>query len=188
MGPFAHSKCADKVRVIQRFHIVTRGWADIAYNAVVCPHGSVFEGRGLHTTSAANGDTVPNDTHYAVCYLGGENDPFTDAGKQGFHDAVQWLRTEGDAGPEVNGHRDHKSTACPGDAIYAWLRSHNFNLEDDMFSEEDRKDLKELKEGLASLRELVVSIRGKERERDQRIAGRDKARDDAVLDAVKGDK
>ena len=114
MGAFPHEKCAEKVRGIQGFHRDGRGWADVAYNALVCPHGYIYEGRGPNTASAANGYSTANATWYAVCYLGGERDPLTDAGKQGFRDAVQWLRTEGNAGPEINGHRDHKATACPG--------------------------------------------------------------------------
>ena len=126
MGSFPHGQCASKVRSIEAFHRNTRGWADIAYNAIVCPHGYVFEGRGAGVKSAANGNASTNDDWYAVCYLGGERDPFTTEGKQGMHDAVQWLRARGGAGPAVNGHRDHKSTACPGDVIYGWLRSHDF--------------------------------------------------------------
>ena len=123
MGDFPHSACAEKVRGIQGFHRDGRGWADIAYNALVCPHGYVFEGRGPNVASAANGYSTANISHYAVCYLGGERDPLTDDGKQGFRDATGWLRDEGNAGPEINGHRDHKATACPGDQIYAWLKS-----------------------------------------------------------------
>lgn len=127
MGSFPHSACDDKVRSIERFHEQTRGWADLAYNAVVCPHGYVFEGRGVNTQSAANGNSDDNDDWYAVCYLGGERDPFTDAAKAAFIEAVQWLRSDGNAGSRVNGHRDHKSTECPGDVIYRWLKTADFN-------------------------------------------------------------
>lgn len=126
MGSFPHSACDDKVRGIQKFHRETRDWADIAYNAVVCPHGYVFEGRGLWTQSAANGTAEDNDDWYAVCGMWGEGDPFTDEGKQGFLEAVRWLRTEGGAPDRVNGHRDHKSTECPGDVVYHWLRNTDF--------------------------------------------------------------
>lgn len=121
MGGFPHSLCARKVRTIQRFHKVTRGWADIAYNAIVCPHGYVFEGRGPGVKSAANGWEQVNDDWYAVCYLGGVGDDFTEAGRQGFLDAFAWLTKKGAAGPKRNGHRDHKQTACPGDQIYRWV-------------------------------------------------------------------
>lgn len=123
MGGFSHGQCAAKVRGIEAFHRDNRGWADIAYNALVCPHGYVFEGRGPGVKSAANGDGQANDDWYAVCYLGGERDGFTDEGKAGFLEAFGWLTREGDAGPRRNGHRDHKATACPGDEIYRWVQS-----------------------------------------------------------------
>lgn len=127
MGVFPHAKCGEKVRGIQAFHRDTRKWADIAYNAIVCPHGVVFEGRGPGVKSAANGGTQDNDDWYAVCYLGGERDGFTDDGKAGMVTAVDWLRRDGGAGPQVNGHRDHKATACPGPAIYEWLNEHDWD-------------------------------------------------------------
>ncbi|MGH3998841.1 MAG: N-acetylmuramoyl-L-alanine amidase [Pseudonocardiaceae bacterium] len=129
MGSFAHSQCDNKVRSIEAFHRDTRDWADIAYNALVCPHGYVYEGRGVNTMSAANGNSTTNGAWYAVCYLGGERDPFTTDAKKAFVEAVQWLRSEGNAGSRVNGHRDHKATACPGDTIYAWLKAANFNAD-----------------------------------------------------------
>jgi hypothetical protein len=124
MGDFAHSVCTRKVRTIERFHAVTRGWSGIAYSAVVCPHGYVFEGRGIGVRTAANGESAigGNDHWYAVCYLGGAGDPFTAAGQRGMADAIAWLR-RGGAGPKVNGHRDHHATECPGDDIYAWAHS-----------------------------------------------------------------
>ena len=128
MGPFEHGLCAVKVRGIQRFHKEDRKWADIAYNLLVCPHGYVFEGRGVGVRSAANGSTQTNDDWYAVCYLGGELDGFTENGKAGFTYAVQLLRRAG-AGPKVNGHRDHKATSCPGPSIYAWLQTADFSEE-----------------------------------------------------------
>ena len=129
MGAFSHDKCAGKVRTIERFHAVTRGWAGIAYNLLVCPHGYVFEGRGAGVRSAANGTSNigGNDQWYAVCYLGGQGDGFSDAAKIAVVDAVRYLRETGGAGQAVNGHRDHHATECPGDAIYAWLQTAKFD-------------------------------------------------------------
>ena len=128
MGTFPHGQCAGKVRTIRRFHQGTRGWAEIAYSAIVCPHGYVFECRGLHTETAANGtSSIGGNPHwYAVCYMSGQGDPFTDAAKAAYHEAVDWLRTEGGAGLKVNGHRDHHSTECPGDVIYKWLHAEDW--------------------------------------------------------------
>jgi len=77
IGSFPHSSCAALVRGIQAFHMDTRGWADLAYSAIGCPHGYVFEGRGPGHRTAANGTDDGNQRFYAVCFLGGEGDEFT---------------------------------------------------------------------------------------------------------------
>jgi len=158
MGGFPHRLCARKVRAIERFHVATRGWAGIAYNALVCPHGWVFEGRGVWTMSAANGNTYVNGRWYAVCYLSGKGDRFTAAAKVGFRAAFAWLATEGGAGPRRNGHRDHKPTECPGDVIYRWVHSTDFSTpiptseEDDMpFTDWPKKDQDALAETVAKV-------------------------------------
>lgn len=160
VGELEHHQCAARVRSIERYHRDSNGWADVAYNALVCQHGHVYEGRGLHTKSAANGYARVNATWYAVCYLGGAGDGITPAGKAGMVEAVRWLRAAGGAGPRVNGHRDHKATACPGDAIYQWLQSADFSttphradpnyLELDDMNEDDLRELirDELRHGL----------------------------------------
>lgn len=123
MGVFPHESCAAKVRGIQGFHMDARGWQDIAYTYVVCPHGFVFEGRGIGVRTAANGTNVGNSTAYAVCYLGGEGDGFTAAGARAMRAAFDRLDGPGRAGPGRNGHRDWKSTACPGNEIYHWVHA-----------------------------------------------------------------
>lgn len=119
MGTFTHASCPAKVRGIQAFHMDARGWSDIAYNAVVCPHGYVFEGRGQGVRSAANGTNVGNDADYAVCYLGGEGDPFTAEGATAMAEALHWVSPGG----RRHAHRDWKPTTCPGDTIAAWVHS-----------------------------------------------------------------
>lgn len=119
MGPFPHESCAAKVRGIQNFHMDGRGWADIAYNALVCPHGFVFEGRGPGRRSAAQGTNDGNAHYYAVCYLGGAGDPFTDAGAQAYLDAFAWLG----GGSEKRPHSFFHATACPGDLIRGWINA-----------------------------------------------------------------
>lgn len=135
--PWPHSRCFRLVRSIERHHEYGNGWGDIAYNLLPCPHGYVFEGRGVGVRSAANGYFEVNDDWYAVCYLGGVGDRFTAAGRGAMVDAVQLLREKGNAGPRVNGHRDHKSTTCPGDTIYDWLRRADFNQEEEMPNPKD---------------------------------------------------
>lgn len=120
-----HEWCAGRVRAIQAAHLAnpTEGWIDIAYNAVICPHSYVFEGRGPHHETGANGNQPLNLAHYAVCAMLGDSgltEP-NDALLAGVCDAIEWLRREGGAGSEVKGHRDGYPTQCPGDPLYAWI-------------------------------------------------------------------
>lgn len=117
MGSFPHTSCASKVRGIQAFHMDGRGWADIAYSAVVCPHGYVYEGRGKGRRSAAQGTNDGNAHYYAVCGLWGQGDPVTDAAKQAYLDAFAWLGGGGQRRP----HSSFHATACPGDPVRAWI-------------------------------------------------------------------
>lgn len=118
MGSFPHASCATKVRAIQNFHMDSRGWQDIAYSLLVCPHDYVFQGRGPNVRTAANGTNVGNNTAGAVCYLGGVGDGFT--GQAAMRAGFDYLDRAGH-GPRRNGHRDWKPTQCPGDTIYEWI-------------------------------------------------------------------
>lgn len=119
---WSHDKCDSLVRGIQNFHMDGRGWNDIAYNFVVCPHETVYEGRGLNVINGANGTNVGNRTSHAVMWLSGQENPFTEGEKNGFRLAVRFV-SERTAAPDVAiGHRDHKSTECPGNERYNWIK------------------------------------------------------------------
>lgn len=116
-----HSKCASLIRGIQNFHMNTRGWSDIAYNFLVCPHGYTFEGRGLNVINAANGTTVGNRTSHTICCLAGTGNPFTFDEKLGLRETVLYIALNGSAQKRCIGHRDWHSTDCPGDDRYEWV-------------------------------------------------------------------
>jgi len=119
-----HDLCIAAVRGIQKGHQDGNGWLDIGYTAAVCAHRKVFIGRGLHHLPAANGAGL-NSGHYAVLGLVG-NSGLTvppDGMLHGLRDAIEWLRKEGAAGPEIKGHRDGFSTDCPGPKLYSWVKA-----------------------------------------------------------------
>ncbi|GAB2327901.1 LysM peptidoglycan-binding domain-containing protein [Streptomyces griseoincarnatus] len=122
----AHSLCDDYVRSIRASHLanVRENYVDIAYTALVCEHGVVFEGRGTHKRPGANGNADLNSADYAVCALLGSSGLVAppDAMLAGLRDAIDWLRRDGDAGDWLGGHRDGYATECPGDQLYAWVR------------------------------------------------------------------
>jgi hypothetical protein len=116
MGQYTPQGAYALVRAIQNYHMGTNGWNDIAYNFVIDRYGQVFEGRGWGRRSAANGTNEGNGGSIAVCYLGGQGDPFPEATK----DAYRWLRAQHIARGGTlacYGHRHWTETACPGDEI-----------------------------------------------------------------------
>ncbi|MES9804913.1 N-acetylmuramoyl-L-alanine amidase [Streptomyces cinereoruber] len=122
-----HAQCAAYVRQIRASHLAnkTENYSDIAYNHLVCEHGDVFEGRGPHHRTGANGTATLNSQDYAVCALLGSSgltEP-TDAMLHGIRDAIEDLRENGDAGDWIGGHRDGHPTSCPGDPLYAWVQA-----------------------------------------------------------------
>lgn len=133
--PGNHRLCDDRVRAIQRAHLThpREDYNDIAYNYAVCPHGYAYEGRGLHRLTGANGNAELNRRHYAViCLLGASGlvDPPA-AMLHGVRDVIEYLREFGDAGDDIEGHRDGYPTACPGGPLYRWVQDGAPRPEDD---------------------------------------------------------
>ena len=118
----AHNRCAARVRQIESHHVKGNGWAAIAYNFLACEHGYVFEGRGLGHRSAAQGTAGGNQNYYAVCAIIGDHDQPHGPLKSALRDAIDYLRHHS-AGKRLKGHRDFKSTSCPGNALYAWVKA-----------------------------------------------------------------
>lgn len=121
-----HAKCPGRVRGIQNFHMDGRKWADIAYNFLVCKHGTIYEGRGFGHRSAAQGTNAGNDQDLAICFLGDDTvgrDDVTDAGRRAIVDLIALGRRDHGVGTNLHGHRDWHSTSCPGDELYAWIKA-----------------------------------------------------------------
>ena len=117
-----HDSCAGLVRGIQSFHMHGRGWSDIAYNFIICPHGFIFEGRGFNTYNAANGVTSANRSSHAIMFLAGEGNVTNELEKRAFKFCVTYIYEITGAENRAVGHRDHKATSCPGDTRYYWIR------------------------------------------------------------------
>jgi hypothetical protein len=121
-----HARCASRVRGIQDFHLDGRGWYDIAYSFLTCRHGTVYEGRGWGTRTAANGTDAANDAYHAVCFLGADRDGRDDvlpAGRRALADLIAEGHRRYPTAWEVRPHSDFKATACPGEELRCWLRA-----------------------------------------------------------------
>jgi len=114
-----HSLCTAKVRSIQRYHQQTQGWADIAYNYVICSHGYVFVGRGESAASAAQGTEAGNATFSAVCFLQGPHDALTPVAEGAFTGLRTYLMQR-KVRDRVWPHLRFTSTECPGPVLRKW--------------------------------------------------------------------
>ena len=114
-----HSRCAGRVQGIQRHHQIGNGWADVAYNFLVCQHGVVFEGRGWGRRSAANGTNVGNGSSHAVCALIGQGEVPSAALLRGLADVrAEHARRFGT--DKIVPHSYWKATSCPGPDLHRW--------------------------------------------------------------------
>lgn len=126
LTPSSHSKCASIVREIERHHIHTNGWVGIAYSALVCQHGYVYQGRWTSHRTAANGTNDANNRYYAICGLVNKNDIPTAEMIQALKESSAYFRAQGGAGREAVGHRDVYNTDCPGGQLYQEVKKGTF--------------------------------------------------------------
>lgn len=117
-----HSECLKVVKSFQVYHMNVRGWSDIGYNGLVCPHGRRIEGRGPAVAGAhcTNHNTIGLGFQL-MCGVG-DPDPtpvMFDAMAHVYKDACAY------AGKTLGkfGHRDGMSTDCPGTRAYAWVKA-----------------------------------------------------------------
>ncbi len=124
---------ARQVRGIQRYHMDSRGWCDIAYHFLVGIDGTVYEGRPLELLgSHVRGNNTGNIGiafigcfHPSGCSRLGTTTPsevsIQSAGRLvGELSRIYGIEVNG---VRVKGHRDHSgaSTSCPGDYLYSRL-------------------------------------------------------------------
>lgn len=121
-----HRNCGARVRGVQRYHMETKGWNDIAYSFLPCKHGYVFEGRGYRAKTAATGND--NDHTLACCFLGADTarDDVTNEGRRAMVDITQAIEAFYGKKLKYRGHRDFMSTSCPGSELYSYIRSGAF--------------------------------------------------------------
>lgn len=130
-----HSACVAYWKNTRSFHMgARRGWADIGYSFGCCPHGEVFEGRGLGKVQAAQ--PGGNATWYSATLMSGPTEDPTPAQIDAVRQLRAWLMSRG-VGGAVRGHRDFFSTSCPGDRLYRLVKDGTFTRGASTTSRED---------------------------------------------------
>uniref|UniRef100_A0A8W8NS38 Uncharacterized protein n=1 Tax=Magallana gigas TaxID=29159 RepID=A0A8W8NS38_MAGGI len=124
--PGCHTKadCIQRVRSYQNYHMDSHGWSDIGYSFVIGEDGNVYEGRGWDTVGA---HTLHHNTDgLGFCVMGNfmthaPNDMAINAVKSLIHCGVQMGKITHNY--VLKGHRDVGQTACPGDKLYALIKT-----------------------------------------------------------------
>lgn len=120
-----HGGCPGLLRSVQRSHQAGE-FNDIAYNLAVCPHGVVYEGRGLKAQTGANGTTAANRDYGSVVVMIGKGDRFTDEAKVALKLAIAHVRRQPNVGREVRRHGEFTGSECPGAEIGKWVKQKRY--------------------------------------------------------------
>jgi hypothetical protein len=139
----SHTSCRTYWKATRKFHMgPSRGWLDIGYSFGCCPHGVIFEGRGLNHQQAAQ--PGGNSTWYSCTFMSGPKETPPKAQLTAFREFRSWLRGKGVAAA-LRGHRDFISTDCPGSILYGMVRNGTLATapaapkEEDVFTADDKK-------------------------------------------------
>jgi hypothetical protein len=116
-----HARCLERVKAIQTFHMKERGWSDIGYNALVCVHGRLIQGRGRDRVGAHC--TNHNTSGIGVQFMVGGTEKITDVMKARMRKFYDQSCSAAGTTLAKKGHRDGMSTDCPGDYAYAWVQA-----------------------------------------------------------------
>lgn len=135
---YTPEKAYDIVRATQAYHVKSRNWCDIGYNFLIDQYGQIFEGRRGGITKqvrgAHAGNGAVNEQAMGVSMMGNFDEATpTAAMKASTVKLVAWrfaaydvpakgtYRVGGLTLDRISGHRDVKSTACPGANVYRWV-------------------------------------------------------------------
>jgi len=135
---YTKSDSASIVRATQAYHMNARDWCDIGYNFLIDKYGQIFEGRagGIDkpVRGAHAGNSAVNEQTMGVSLMGTfTSTEASSAMKSATVNLVGWrfsdygVKAKGTysiGGLTLNriaGHRNVKSTECPGAKVYAWL-------------------------------------------------------------------
>ncbi|XP_060586611.1 peptidoglycan recognition protein 1-like [Ruditapes philippinarum] len=116
---YTKASCTRMVKGYQNYHMANNGWSDIGYSFVVGEDGNVYEARGWDAVGAhTNGY---NDVGLGICVIGNfENRKPNEAALNAIKQLIACGFHNGKLSPVYSllGHRDVRSTSCPGLSFY----------------------------------------------------------------------
>jgi N-acetylmuramoyl-L-alanine amidase/Secretion system C-terminal sorting domain len=124
-------------------HVNTNGWADIGYNYLIAPDGTLFVGRGGGENVQGAHFCGFNANTMGICMIGTyTTEQPTAIAVDKLKKVLAWKASEKGIDPtgrsllanygvtysNISGHRDGCSTSCPGDLLYAQLPTMQLNV------------------------------------------------------------
>lgn len=102
-------------RVVHDMHL-RKGWAGIGYHGIATQQGRYYTGRTYRHTGSHAG-TNDGNRWFGLLWYGGLGDQPAEQALHTLAQAIAWVAIDNDFEPSaatVQGHRQHASTACPG--------------------------------------------------------------------------
>jgi hypothetical protein len=125
MGSASASNVGQSIRLIQTVHMRDEDYGDIGYHYLIDPAGRIWQGRSLEWQGAHAGgaDGVNNVGNIGICVLGDYSTARPDGRAL---DALETLLDDLCAEQRIPrervfGHREMRSTECPGDRLMDWV-------------------------------------------------------------------
>lgn len=112
-----------EIRAEQRMYLRKTPPYSLGYNAKVFQDGTRWKLRGDVLRCAANGSAATNLKGFAIQIRVANDESPSQPLIDSVRSIVAWARAESGRELPINGHRDLKATACPGDQAYALIQS-----------------------------------------------------------------
>ena len=114
----------DHIRRYQRDHQESRGWVDLAYHYVIDARGNLYEARSTDVVGDTSTNYDPTGHFLAMCDGNFEEQEVPEPQFDGLARLLAWaVQQHGLTVESISGHRDHASTACPGQNLYERVKS-----------------------------------------------------------------
>jgi hypothetical protein len=103
-----------------RYHVMSKGWAGLAYTFVIERPGTIIQGNLL--TWITNNTSGQNTSSISICLSGDftKEEPSSEQLKS-LKKLINYLRKVLPQRLEVSGHKDFGTTSCPGPNLYKHL-------------------------------------------------------------------
>jgi len=161
------------VRSVYYYHAVTRGWGDVGYNFLIDPLGNIYEGRAGGESVVGGHDFGFNEGSVGIALLGDyQTETPAPAMMNALVQLMAYLCDHHQIDPtgrsvfrdrdlaNIVGHRETKSTTCPGDQLQSRIPALRESVQDAIQQEAPSVRIVSPKAGAVLSGETMIQVRG----------------------------